>query len=79
MKGKIYIDKELCKGCRYCVIACPMGVISIEESFTSKGYFPAYPKNPEKCTGCAICAEVCPDIAITVWRESQKKKKTTKA
>ncbi|HBR21791.1 MAG TPA: 4Fe-4S ferredoxin, partial [Nitrospiraceae bacterium] len=23
MKGKIVIDKQLCKGCKYCVMSCP--------------------------------------------------------
>lgn len=69
MRGKIAIDASLCKGCRYCILSCPKGVISIEEKFTPKGFFPAVPAHPERCNGCALCAEMCPELAIEVWRE----------
>ena len=69
MKGMIVIDKELCKGCAYCVNACPTGVISVEETFNKKGFFPASSEHPDKCTGCAICAQMCPEIAIEVYKE----------
>jgi len=68
-RGKIVIDTELCKGCKYCIMACPKGLITIDKKFNSKGYFPASFAHPEKCTGCAICACTCPEIAIEVWRE----------
>jgi 2-oxoglutarate ferredoxin oxidoreductase subunit delta len=69
MKGMIIIDKELCKGCAYCVNACPTGVIAVEERFNKKGFFPASSEHPDKCTGCAICAQMCPEIAIEVYKE----------
>ncbi|MDI6889815.1 MAG: ferredoxin family protein [Thermodesulfovibrionales bacterium] len=69
MKGMIVIDEELCKGCTYCVDACPLGVIIISDRFNGKGFFPAHPEHQEKCTGCAICAQMCPEIAIEVYRE----------
>ena len=72
MKGMIKIDKELCKGCGYCVEACPAGVIVIEEKFNTKGYFPASPGQPDKCTGCCMCAEMCPEVAIEVYRDRRK-------
>jgi 2-oxoglutarate ferredoxin oxidoreductase subunit delta len=71
MKGMIVIDKELCKGCSYCVDACPLGVIAIEEKFNRKGIFPASPEHPELCTGCCICAQMCPEIAIEVYRDAE--------
>lgn len=71
MKGMIIIDREVCKGCAYCVDACPLGVISIDNTFNEKGFFPACPKDLEKCTGCAICAQMCPEIAIEVYREEE--------
>lgn len=74
MKGKISIDRELCKGCKYCMLACPKGVIAIDTEFNSSGYFPAKAEDMEKCNGCALCAQMCPEIAISVWREEEKAK-----
>jgi 2-oxoglutarate ferredoxin oxidoreductase subunit delta len=71
MKGMIIIDRELCKGCAYCVDACLLGVIIIDNAFNEKGFFPACPKNLEKCTGCAMCAQMCPEVAIEVYREEE--------
>ena len=71
MKGMIVVDRELCKGCAFCVEACPLSVIMIEDTFNEKGYFPACPGEPEKCTGCAMCAQMCPEIAIEVYREEE--------
>ncbi|MCG6551118.1 MAG: 4Fe-4S dicluster domain-containing protein [Candidatus Magnetominusculus sp. LBB02] len=69
MKGKITISKELCKGCTFCVTACPKKILRLSKEFNSSGYFPAIVDNMELCTGCAMCAEMCPEIAIEVWRE----------
>jgi 2-oxoglutarate ferredoxin oxidoreductase subunit delta len=72
MRGKIVIDREMCKGCKYCVMSCPKGVIVIEKQFNKMGYFPAYPENMDRCTGCSFCAQMCPEIAITVWATNNK-------
>lgn len=68
-KGLIAIDRELCKGCGYCVVTCPLGLIVIEDKFNNKGFFPASVPEPETCTGCAMCAAMCPEIAIEVQGE----------
>ncbi len=67
--GKIVIDQEVCKGCGYCISACPKDCISQDDKFNSSGYYPVIFCNTGQCTGCAICAVSCPDIAIEVWRE----------
>jgi 2-oxoglutarate ferredoxin oxidoreductase subunit delta len=72
MKGMVFINRELCKGCGYCVDTCPLGVIVVEESFNKKGVFPASPAYLEKCTGCCMCARMCPEIAIEVYREENE-------
>jgi 2-oxoglutarate ferredoxin oxidoreductase subunit delta len=72
MRGKIKIHSELCKGCSYCVDACPMGVISMRTRFNRNGFFPAVAEHMEKCTGCAMCARMCPEIAIRVYRETKE-------
>jgi 2-oxoglutarate ferredoxin oxidoreductase subunit delta len=75
MKGKIVIDRELCKGCGYCIIACPREVIVLEKGFNAMACHPAVPGNTDRCSGCGLCAIVCPDIAIEVWREEKKGQK----
>lgn len=69
MKGRITIDRELCKGCKYCLLFCPKGVIEMESEFNMSGYFPAKAEYQDKCSGCALCAQMCPEIAIEVWKE----------
>ncbi|MBF0556782.1 MAG: 4Fe-4S dicluster domain-containing protein [Nitrospirae bacterium] len=69
MKGKIEINREQCKGCTFCITACPKMIIRLSAGFNNSGYFPAVVDDMEQCTGCAMCAEMCPEIAIEVWRE----------
>jgi 2-oxoglutarate ferredoxin oxidoreductase subunit delta len=69
MKGKIIIDKELCKGCGYCITACPKRLIVLDSGFNAMSYHPAALVNIDKCNGCGLCAAVCPDIVIEVYRE----------
>jgi 2-oxoglutarate ferredoxin oxidoreductase subunit delta len=73
MKGKIAIDRDLCKGCKYCVLSCLKGVIVMDSEFNASGYFPARVGDIEKCNGCALCAQMCPEIAITVWGDEDRK------
>jgi len=68
IKGAIVIDREHCKGCELCVTACPTDVIRMEKEVNGKGYYYAYPANPDLCIGCANCAMVCPDGVITVYK-----------
>ncbi len=73
MTGKIEIDRELCKGCKYCLLSCPKGVIAMDTEFNRSGYFPAKVEDGENGTGCALCAQICPEIAIAVWRDEEEK------
>ncbi len=69
-KAKIILDRDMCKGCGYCVEACPKGVLVMEKaSFNAAGFLPAVAEKPSECTGCALCARMCPDIAIEIWVE----------
>ncbi|MFC1513537.1 ferredoxin family protein [candidate division KSB1 bacterium] len=63
-KGTVYIDRELCKGCGFCIEFCPLHVLAFEEDFNSKGYHAPLLIDNNRCSGCDICGLFCPDFAI---------------
>ncbi len=69
--GKVFIIKDRCKECGFCIEFCPEGVLQKSEEFNSKGYHP--PKLVEtetnKCIACGFCSMICPDFAIFVEKE----------
>lgn len=70
VRGRIYIEENLCKGCALCTTVCPVEILKINSSkINLRGYNPAKVTHPNKCIGCANCATICPDVAITVERE----------
>lgn len=54
-----------CKGCRYCIRACPKNAISIMEIVNKKGYAPVE-VNEERCIACGACYAVCPDYVFEI-------------
>jgi len=76
LKGTIKIDSDQCKGCGFCVEACPNDVIEIGSQRNAMGYFyavvkKAKGKDDKGCTGCSLCAIMCPEVAIEVYREKR--------
>ena len=66
-KGTVVIDKERCKGCGVCIVACPKSVLALAKIVNGKGY--NYSEAVvDECIGCASCAMVCPDGVITVYK-----------
>ena len=63
-RGEVYILRELCKGCGFCVEFCPTKVLALDSAFNRKGYHPPVITNVEACTGCDLCGLYCPDFAI---------------
>ena len=68
------IDPRRCSGCKVCLDACPMGIISVE---AAPVHVAVICKNTEKgavlkekcskgCIGCMKCAKECPSEAITI-------------
>ncbi|MDR2101305.1 MAG: ferredoxin family protein [Treponema sp.] len=66
-RGKVVIDRELCKGCFLCVRACPVKVLEEDPQSNLTGTYPAKVAHGEKCIACGNCWEVCPDVCITVY------------
>ena len=67
-RGAIVVDKEKCKVCNLCVVACPTKTLDLAKEVNGKGYHYSEMVNPEACIGCASCALVCPDSVITVYK-----------
>ena len=64
--GQVYIDKERCKGCGYCVEFCPRGVLKIGNELNSKGYLFPVVVDETGCLACGYCQVICPEFAIKV-------------
>ena len=69
-KGKVVVDRELCKGCYLCIRACPVKVLEKDAEQNSTGTYPAKlleGEKADKCIACGNCYEVCPDVCIEVF------------
>jgi 2-oxoglutarate ferredoxin oxidoreductase subunit delta len=66
-RGKIVIDRELCKGCFLCIRACPVKVLEEDPQPNSSGTYPSLAAHQEKCIACGNCYAVCPDVCIAVY------------
>jgi len=80
-RGKIEIDRELCKGCFLCIRACPLKLLEADTTLNASGSYPSRMVSPEKCEpassltttsgqvciACGNCYEVCPDVCIRVF------------
>ena len=58
-------NTDRCKGCYYCIEACPVDAISVLDMVNSKGYAPTKVDH-DKCIGCGACYAVCPDYVYTI-------------
>jgi len=63
-RGEVFIQRERCKGCGFCVEFCPTRVLELDKSYNQKGYHPPTIANLTACTGCDLCGLYCPDFAI---------------
>jgi formate dehydrogenase iron-sulfur subunit len=72
--GNVVVNQDTCIGCKYCIPACPFGVISFSEKT----------KTVHKCTLCndrihnglgTACAKACPTNAIVFGEVADLKQK----
>jgi 2-oxoglutarate ferredoxin oxidoreductase subunit delta len=66
-KGKVIIDREMCKGCMLCLRACPVKVLETDSELNSSGSHTSKAVHADKCIACGNCYEVCPDVCIEVY------------
>mgnify|MGYP000194081441 CR=1 FL=1 len=70
IKGTVVIDKERCKGCDLCVVACPVQVLALAGEVNGKGYNYSQMVRPDDCIGCASCPKGL--LALSKTRLNQK-------
>lgn len=69
IRGAVVVNRERCKGCNLCVVACPTKCLSLSVGEVNhRGYAYCVDTDPDACIGCASCAIVCPDACITVYK-----------
>jgi len=73
-EGAVIYNKDVCIGCRYCMMACPFNIPAYE-------YFSAFTPKVRKCTMCfdirvkedriPACVEACPMEIMTFGKRSE--------
>jgi len=69
--GRPVVNKDICKGCGFCIEFCPVGVLEFSQDVNSWGYqYPVIKKGMDgACVNCGMCERVCPELAIEVLEE----------
>ena len=65
-KGKLVIDRDMCKGCYLCIRACPVKALEKDTEPNSTGSHPV--KSVAGCIACGNCYEVCPEVCIEIFQ-----------
>jgi 2-oxoisovalerate ferredoxin oxidoreductase delta subunit len=67
--NQVLIKEEMCKGCQFCVKACPKNLIQPSGKLNLNGFTYVTYKGAG-CTGCGFCFYACPELdAIEVHAE----------
>ena len=59
---KVWVEVDLCNGCKRCLKACPYGAVELKEEKATI---------LERCTSCGACLEVCKENAIKTDAEAR--------
>ena len=63
--NKVKLDIARCKGCGYCVEACPKKAVHFTGEIGAKGY-DTVAVDEELCICCGSCYRVCPDSVFEI-------------
>ena len=73
-EGTVYVVKDRCKGCGFCIEYCPKHILEPSEEFNEKGYHYPVVTDDQGCVNCKVCEDICPDFAIfSLTREENDK------
>ena len=72
---RVYVIKDRCKGCQFCIEFCPQKALSRSTEINSHGYHIVHMENGDRCTGCGMCSMVCPEFAINVVQAKEDSRK----
>lgn len=72
---QVFIIKERCKECEWCIIYCPEQILEKSSEINEKGYHPPKlidGKTFDDCTECHFCELICPEFAIYVVKPEEE-------
>jgi len=65
--AKVNINKDRCKGCQFCIVYCPKGLLKKPTKLNKLGVHPViFTGEDEACIGCGFCVIMCPDCCIEI-------------
>lgn len=66
----VLVNMERCKGCDFCVKACPFHLLALGKEINSKAYLFIVFKDSEDirrvCNACNACTLMCPEAALEI-------------